>query len=83
MVYHAGTKLAADGSLVTSGGRVLGVTAVGADLSEALKRAYAAADQIRFEGAFCRRISGREPWRLWGRETRIGGYGRWAYIEYM
>ena len=59
VVYHAGTKLAADGSLVTSGGRVLGVTAVGADLSEALKRAYAAADQIRFEGAFCRRDIGQ------------------------
>jgi len=48
MVYHAGTQF--DGILRTSGGRVLGVTAVGDSLQDALSRAYAAAAYIRFEG---------------------------------
>ena len=49
MVFHAGTALA-DGELVTAGGRVLGVTALGADVDAARARAYAAARQISFEG---------------------------------
>ena len=53
-VYHAGTKRV-DGRLVTSGGRVLGVTALGDDLAAAQRRAYEAVDCISFEGAFCRR----------------------------
>lgn len=48
-VYHAGTALA-DNVLVTSGGRVLGVTAVADSLSDAVAAAYGAADQIGFEG---------------------------------
>lgn len=52
-VYHAGDKLT-DGKLVTSGGRVLGVTAVGPDLRGALKDAYAAAGTIQFEGKYMR-----------------------------
>ena len=56
-VYHAGDKLS-DGRLVTSGGRVLGVTATGPDLASALRDAYAAAGQITFEGAFMRRDIG-------------------------
>jgi phosphoribosylamine--glycine ligase len=40
---------------VTSGGRVLGVTALGADVAAAKARAYEAVDRIRFEGAYCRR----------------------------
>jgi phosphoribosylamine--glycine ligase len=40
---------------VTAGGRVLGVTARGADVAEAQRRAYAACDQIRFEGMQLRR----------------------------
>ena len=47
-VYHAGTAIK-DGRLVTSGGRVLGVTAIAATLPEALKKAYAAADNIHFD----------------------------------
>jgi len=59
-VYHAGTKRLEDGTLVTAGGRVLGVTALGATLREAIGAAYQAADKIAFEGAFCRRdIGGR------------------------
>jgi phosphoribosylamine--glycine ligase len=49
-VFHAGTKRNAAGEVVTAGGRVLGVTAIGADLSEARRRAYAACDRIGFEG---------------------------------
>ena len=48
-VYHSGTAVK-DGRLVTAGGRVLGVTATAADLPAALEKAYAAAEQIRFDG---------------------------------
>ena len=54
-VIHAGTKVDEDGNLVTAGGRVLSVTAVGADLDEARRRAYAAVDLIRIRGAHHRR----------------------------
>ena len=56
-VYHAGTKLE-QGRLVTSGGRVLGVTAVGTDARAARYAAYAAAGRIRFDHAFYRRDIG-------------------------
>jgi phosphoribosylamine--glycine ligase len=56
-VYHAGTALS-DGDIVTSGGRVLGVTGFGEDLAAARDRAYEAVDQIEFEGAYCRRDIG-------------------------
>ncbi len=49
-VYHAGTRLAPDSTLCTSGGRVLGVTAVADDLPQAIQQAYAAADRIHFDG---------------------------------
>jgi phosphoribosylamine---glycine ligase len=49
-VIHAGTALDAEGRLVTAGGRVLSVTAVGADLAEARDRAYAALDYIHIDG---------------------------------
>ena len=49
VVFHAGTK-SLNGSVATNGGRVLGVTALGSDLSEARANAYAAADVISFEG---------------------------------
>jgi phosphoribosylamine---glycine ligase len=48
-ITHAGTALR-DGRLVTAGGRVLNVTALGADPAAAREAAYAAADQIQFEG---------------------------------
>ena len=57
-VYHAGTKLE-DGKFLTNGGRVLGVTALGETLEEALKKAYAAVEGITFDGAFYRRDIGR------------------------
>jgi len=49
LVFHAGTALQ-DGQLVTSGGRVLGVTALGDDLAAARAQAYADVERIRFEG---------------------------------
>ena len=57
-VFAAGVKVQ-DGQLVTSGGRVLGVTATAPTLPEALQKAYAAAEQIRFENAFYRRDIGK------------------------
>ena len=56
-VYHAGTRLT-DAGYVTAGGRVLGVTALGDTLAEAIRRAYAAAEKIHFEGAHMRRDIG-------------------------
>lgn len=53
-VFHAGTALR-DGQFVTSGGRVLGVTALGRDLKSAVAAAYAAVERIHFEGAHYRR----------------------------
>jgi phosphoribosylamine--glycine ligase len=59
MVFHAGTK-EQNGNIVTSGGRVLGVTALGQTIAEAKAAAYEAVDKIEFEGAYCRRdIAGK------------------------
>ena len=60
IVFHAGTKLRSDGQLVTSGGRVLAVSAAGVDLSEALKKVYGALEEIEFAGMQFRRDIG---WR--------------------
>lgn len=57
-VYHAGTKLQ-DNKLVTSGGRVLGVMALGDTLENALKKSYDAVEKIHFEGAHYRRDIGK------------------------
>ena len=54
VVFHAGTA-EKDGQIVTAGGRVLGVTALGQTIADAKKRAYEAVDLISFEGAYCRR----------------------------
>jgi phosphoribosylamine--glycine ligase len=53
-VFHAGTALRADGALVTTGGRVLDVTALAPTLREARQRAYEAAARISFDGMFFR-----------------------------
>lgn len=53
-VFHAGTTLQ-DGQIITNGGRVLGVTALGNDLLAAQSAAYAAVEKIHFEGAQFRR----------------------------
>jgi phosphoribosylamine--glycine ligase len=56
-VFHAGTLLR-EGQPVTSGGRVLGVTAAGDTLAAALKNTYAAVEKIHFEGCHYRRDIG-------------------------
>jgi phosphoribosylamine--glycine ligase len=53
-VFHAGTRLV-DGKVVTSGGRVLGVTALGNSISAAKLQAYTAVKCIRWPGAWCRK----------------------------
>lgn len=63
-VFHAGTAVGLGGKVVTSGGRVLGVTSLGDDLHAARTRAYEAVRAIRFDGAVFRgdigmRVSGR------------------------
>ena len=54
-ILHAGTSVMEDGSVTSSGGRVLSVTAVGSTLHEARERAYAAVDLITLEGSHHRR----------------------------
>jgi phosphoribosylamine--glycine ligase len=61
-VFHAGTA-ARDGALVTAGGRVLGVQALGADITEAIARAYGAVSRISFEGVHFRKDIGRKAIR--------------------
>ncbi|EFN58527.1 hypothetical protein CHLNCDRAFT_34136 [Chlorella variabilis] len=58
-VFHAGTSMK-DGQVVSTGGRVLGVTATGKDVLEAQQKAYAAVDTIAFPDGFCRHDIG---WR--------------------
>ena len=53
MVFHAGTANK-NGKIVTAGGRVLGVTALGETIAEAKARAYEAVNMIKFDGAYCR-----------------------------
>lgn len=62
VVFHSGTARRA-GNLVTSGGRVLGVTAVSDDLRNALGRAYEAMDRIVFDGIYFRRDIGHKALR--------------------
>jgi phosphoribosylamine--glycine ligase len=54
VVFHAGTA-AKNADLVTNGGRVLGVTAMGQTIADAKAKAYEAVDKIKFDGAYCRR----------------------------
>lgn len=58
VVYHAGTTLSEDGKLLTSGGRVLGVTAKGENLDAAIKRAYEAIEHVDFKDMHYRRDIG-------------------------
>ena len=59
LIFHAGTKKDG-GQIITSGGRVLGVTGMGKTLGSALNKAYSAIEEIEFEGKRCRRDIG---WR--------------------
>lgn len=59
VVFHAGTE-EKDGKVVTSGGRVLGVTGLGDGIKDAIERTYEAVDKIQWEGAYFRRDIGRK-----------------------
>ena len=63
VVYHAGTRLSGE-RIVTAGGRVLCVSALGDDIEAARDRAYEGVDAIGFEGAYTRRDIG---WRVLAR----------------
>jgi phosphoribosylamine--glycine ligase len=65
LLFHAGTRADADGTVRSAGGRVLSVTALGNSVEEARERAYTAVDRIDWPGGFCRRDIG---WRAIGRE---------------
>lgn len=59
VVFHAGTSMK-EGRVVTSGGRVLGVTALGADIKTAIENAYAAVEKITWDGAYYRKDIGKK-----------------------
>lgn len=59
-IFHAGTARDAENNIVSTGGRVLGVTALGDDIAQAQARAYEAVDKIDWAAGFCRRDIG---WR--------------------
>jgi phosphoribosylamine--glycine ligase len=54
-VFHAGTAMGPDGQVIATGGRVLGVTALGSNIANAKLEAYRAVKAIRWEGAWCRK----------------------------
>jgi phosphoribosylamine---glycine ligase len=66
-VFHAGTTRQEDGTLIATGGRVLGITATGANVTQAQQRAYAAVDTVIWRDGFCRRDIG---WRAIARENK-------------
>lgn len=57
--YHAGTKFDENGTIVTNGGRVLGITATGKDLKEARAKAYEATEWVQFENKYMRTDIGK------------------------
>lgn len=64
IVFHAGTKRAAEGDVVSSGGRVLAVTAYGDDIASAVENAREAAGKVKFDGCYYRRDIGKDLIRL-------------------
>ena len=60
LLFHAGTKLTDDGQLVTSGGRVIAVSSLGADIPSALRKSYNSIELINFEGKNFRRDIGKD-----------------------
>ena len=69
-VFHAGTTRAVDGALITSGGRVFGITAVASEFATAQQMSRNAASRIGFDGAFFRRDIG---WREAARREHAAG----------
>jgi phosphoribosylamine--glycine ligase len=68
VVFHAGTEMKGRRT-VTAGGRVLGVTALGENLKQAIKRAYAAVDLIHWDGCYCRRDIGAKALKRTGKKA--------------
>ena len=62
-MFHAGTRLDEEGRILTSGGRVLGVTATASTLREAIDRAYGAAEKISFTDLHMRHDIGQRALR--------------------
>ncbi|MDE6369899.1 MAG: phosphoribosylamine--glycine ligase, partial [Duncaniella sp.] len=60
ILFHAGTKKTDDGTLVTSGGRVIACSSYGKDIDEALAGSFAAAEAITYDGKYFRRDIGRD-----------------------
>lgn len=58
-VFHSGVRKVGD-QMLTNGGRVLGVTALGNDLAGAIENCYKAVEDIHFEGAYCRKDIGKK-----------------------
>ena len=64
ILFHAGTKVDADGQLVTSGGRVISVSSMADTVEEALAKSYRSADRVAFDGKNLRRDIGQDLLRL-------------------
>lgn len=60
VLYHAGTKKDADGTLLTSGGRVIAATSLGTSIADALAKSYKAVENVEFEGKYFRRDIGKD-----------------------
>lgn len=60
MIFHAGTAFNEKGEIVTNGGRVLGIVALGDNLKDAIDKAYAHVDEVTFKDAFYRHDIGRK-----------------------
>lgn len=60
VVFQAGTQLTSEGDTITSGGRVLSVTALASDFKKAIELAYKGVAEINFEGAYCRTDIGKK-----------------------
>jgi len=67
-IFHAGTS-ARDGKILSNGGRVLNITAIGETITQAVSRAYSAVDRLDWPGGFCRRDI---AWRALERERQSG-----------
>ena len=63
-IFHAGTARDESGNYVTSGGRVLGITAAGLDLSTSLSKVYSAVDVVQWPGMQFRRDIGHSSARI-------------------
>ena len=64
ILFHAGTKIDGNGTLVTSGGRVIAASSYGNSIAEALEQSFAAAEAISFDGKYFRHDIGHDLMKL-------------------